>query len=114
MRTRRLWIVVIALAVLTPFGLWLPARFGAGGAWGEWSAREIGERLGYTPRGMAKVADRWDAPAPGYSPQGWERKPILHRGAAYLASAIAGAAAVVVIVFLLGRILTKRGRVDAS
>ncbi len=113
MTTRRLWIVVLILAVLTPLGLWLPARLGAGGAWGEWGPEELGQRVGFIPRGMAGMGERWRTPAPGYAPPGSEGKSLAHRSFAYIASALLGLLVVAAIMWALGRWLSNRERANA-
>ncbi len=108
MTARRLWIIVAVLAILTPIGLWLPERLGAGDAWGEWGAEDLVERIGFIPRGMARIAQLWKAPAPDYGPTGWEERPLYARGAAYVVSALVGIAVCGLAVWLLGRWLAKR------
>ena len=108
MKTRRLWIIVLLLAMLTPLGLWLPARLGAEGAWGEWSAQELEKQVGFVPRGLARLADRWKAPAPDYAPPGWERKLPVHQGVAYIASALLGLLITALAIYALGRWLARR------
>ena len=39
--TKKLWIGIVILTLLSPLGLIIPALFGAGGAWGEWGLEEI-------------------------------------------------------------------------
>ena len=113
MNTKRLWVIVLAIAVLTPLGLWLPARLGAGGAWGEWGADEVGRRLGFVPRGMAKITDLWGAPAPDYAPPGWEERSFAHRSAAYMASAVIGLIVIAALMLALGRLLSRREKAGA-
>ncbi|NIM69773.1 MAG: cobalamin biosynthesis protein, partial [Xanthomonadales bacterium] len=92
MTARRLWIIVLALAVLSPLGLWLPERLGAGDAWGEWSAEDLGRHIGFIPRGLARIADLWKAPIPDYGPPGWEGKSVVFQSLAYVVSAVVGLA----------------------
>ena len=113
MNTRRLWIILLVLAALTPLGLWLPARLGAGTAWGEWGPEELVKRVGFIPRGMARIAGLWKAPAPDYAPPGWEGKSLAHQSGAYIISAVVGLAVVAVIMWWLGRWLSKREKASA-
>ena len=113
MTARRLWIIVLVLAVLTPLGLWLPARLGAGSAWGEWGPRDLGDRVGFVPRGLARISDLWKAPAPDYAPRGWERKSLAHQSAAYIASALVGMCSAAALIYALGRWLARRGSTHA-
>ena len=75
--TRKLWIGLGALIVLSPLGLILPARFGAGTAWGEWSAEELRKLVGYVPKGMSAG---WNAPLPDYVARGRENAPCAFSG----------------------------------
>ncbi len=113
MRTRRLWIIVILLALLTPIGIWLPQRLRAGDAWGEWGPEDVEEQVGFLPRGLGRLAGLWKAPAPDYAPPGWEEKPFALQGAAYIASALVGLAMCGAIIWLLGRWLARKEKVRA-
>lgn len=113
MRTRRLWIIVVVLALLTPVGIWLPERLRAGDAWGEWGPEDLAEEVGFLPRGLARLAGLWRAPAPDYAPAGWEEKPLAVQGAAYIASALIGLLACAGIIWLLGRWLAAKGEARA-
>jgi cobalt/nickel transport protein len=88
--TKKLWIGIFVLIILTPLGLILPDYFKAGGAWGE-----------------NKLFSLWDAPLPDYSFKGWQDKAMLYKCFAYVIAAIVGIAVISGIVFLLGRILAK-------
>lgn len=112
--TTKLWIAVAALVVLSPLGLILPAKLGAGSAWGEWSAEEMENLIGYLPSGMARLADRWPAPMPDYALKGQERAPLGALSASYLLSGVLGVAVVVLVTILLGKALARRERPDAS
>jgi hypothetical protein len=113
MRTRALWVVVALLAVLTPLGLWLPQRLGAREAWGEWAPEEVGRQLGFVPRGLGRLADLWKAPIPDYAPRGWEARPFLQQGLAYVFSALLGIAVCAAAIWVLGRVIARRERSDA-
>lgn len=110
MKLRRLWLVLGVLAVLTPLGLWLPQRLGAGDAWGEWGPEEVGRQVGFIPRGLARLADLWRAPAPDYAPPGWEGRPFSHLSLAYIGSAVVGLGICAGLAWALGRWLTRRER----
>ncbi len=77
----RIAIVLGALVLLTPLGLYIPAHFHAGSAWGEWSSDEIkaevakitGVKEGYVPAGIAHAEQHgWQAPMPDYALRGQE------------------------------------------
>jgi len=114
MRTRRLWIGLVVLALLTPLGLCLPQRFRAGGAWGEWAPQEMGKQVGFVPEGMDQSSGRWHAPVPDYAPKGWADRSPLHLGLAYMASAIIGIAVCGLLAWGLGRWLSRKEKARAA
>ncbi len=78
------------LALLSPLGLLLPDWLGAGSAWGEWSAREIGRLVGYVPAGLQKMSSLWGGALPDYGAPGGG--PGLMRASLwYVLSGLAGA-----------------------
>ena len=111
---RKLWIGLAVLVFVSPLGLILPARFGAGSAWGEWSADELDKMVGYVPGGMDRVADLWHAPMPDYALKGQESAPLHALGVSYILSAVIGVVIVVALTLLLGRILARRESKDES
>jgi len=88
--TKKLWIGIFVLIILTPLGLILPDYFKAGGAWGE-----------------KKMVHLWNAPLPDYSFKGWQDKAIAYQCLAYVVAAIIGIAVIAGIVFLIGKGLSK-------
>lgn len=110
---KKLWIGLAALIVLSPLGLIIPARFGAGSAWGEWSADELDKMVGYAPDGMSGIADLWHAPMPDYALKGQESAPLQTLSLSYVLSAAVGVAVVVTLTLLLGRMLARREDKDA-
>jgi len=88
--TKKLWIGLIVLAVLTPLGLILPDYFKAGGAWGE-----------------KKILSLWNAPMPDYSFKGWHDKGLMHSSFSYIFSAILGIVLIAGIVYMLGKFWAK-------
>ena len=97
---RRLLKVVILLALISPLGILLPAWLGAGSAWGEWSAQEVAQMVGYLPKGMATWAQRWRAPLPDYAPP-WEGASAGWLALIYLCCAVV----TVGLLMLVGRVL---------
>ena len=89
--TARLWLGIAALIVLSPLGLILPEYFKSTGAWGE-----------------VRLSGGWQAPLADYGFRGWGEKGLVHSSAAYIVSAIAGIALIVIAVWLIGRILAKK------
>ncbi len=107
--TAKLWIGLAILVVFSPLGLILPEHFKAGSAWGEWGVDEMPKLVGYIPQGLEKIASIWNAPIPDYAFKDWGGKSLLHMSFAYIASAIIGIGAIVLIVLGTGKFLTKRG-----
>ena len=101
--TTKLWIALAALVVLTPLGLILPAKFGAGSAWGEWSGEEIKKLIGYVPKGMARLSGLWHAPLPDYGTPAQPGNPV-----GYVLSAVIGVAVVIGVSLLVGRLLARK------
>lgn len=106
--TTKLWIGIAILVLLAPLGIFLPEYFKAGDAWGEWSAETIKELVGYIPKGLEKLSNIWNAPLPDYAFQGWEEKGLGGLSLVYIFSAIIGILAVVCVVLLIGKLLSKK------
>ena len=103
---KKLWIGLIIMALLTPLGIYLPKMAGSDEAWGEWGAKTIANMLGYVPEGMKKIADIWKAPVPDYH-FGGEGASLGVQAAWYVLSALIGIAAVVLVVYLITRMLSR-------
>jgi len=110
----KLWIGLLALILLSPLGLILPAWLGGGTAWGEWSAQEIHKLIGYAPAGMTRLAERWRAPLPDYALNGQDGAGLRTLSLSYIMSAVVGVALVVGITMLIGRLLARREGHHAS
>ena len=102
--------LVGVLVVITPVGLYLPEVFGAGSAWGEWSAEEVRQMVGYLPSGLGRLGRLWHAPLPDYALRGQESGPIETLGWSYVLSGVLGTAAVMVVVMGLRRVTAGRRR----
>ncbi|HEY3284677.1 MAG TPA: cobalt transporter CbiM [Armatimonadota bacterium] len=107
---RRLVIGLGVLALLSPLGLYLPARFGGGTAWGEWSQEELTKALGYVPQGISRLGGTWRAPLPDYAPSGGESSPLVWSSLWYLASAAAGLAVLALVALILLRRVSRRAQ----
>ena len=103
----KFWIAIAVLIVLSPLGLLLPEHFRAGSAWGEWGSDEMQKLVGYVPRGLSKLADLWKAPMPDYAFKGWEERGLAHLSLAYIVSAALGIIAIIIIMWLLGKMFTR-------
>lgn len=97
----KLWILwgALGLAVLaTPIGL-----LASGTAWGEWGVEELHEMgLGFIPQGIERFTGWWPAPIPDY---GFSRMGAV---IGYILSALVGIAAVIFLMWILGRWLSRR------
>lgn len=105
----KLWVGIVILVLLCPLGLIVPAYFKAGTAWGEWGIVEIKGLSGYVPKGLARLANLWNAPIPDYAFKGWEEKGLKDLSFAYIISALVGIAIVVLLVMLIGKLLVRKG-----
>jgi len=106
--TTKLWIRIVILIGLSPLGFLLPKHFQAGVAWGEWGSDEINKLVGYVPKGLEKLSSLWKAPIPEYAFCGWKEKGLVQLSFAYIVSAGVGIIAVVLLVWLIGKILIKK------
>ena len=104
---QRLAIALAGLAVLSPLGLYLPAKFAAGTAWGEWSSGEIGKLAGYVPKQLDKVGSIWHAPIADYSLPGQESASLTTLSFSYVLSALVGIGLLVLVVYLCRRLYTQ-------
>ena len=110
----RLGIAVAALALLSPLGLVLAARFGGGTAWGEWSAEELSKLTGYLPSGFHRLSSLWRAPLPDYGPPGAEGASVALQSVWYAVSAALGAVAIAAVVLVLRHLFTRKGGDDRA
>ncbi len=101
---RLAWGIVI-LALLSPLGLWLPLRFQAGAAWGEWSAEEIGRQLHRTPAGLERLEALWHAPMPDYALPGQADATLPRLSLHYVLAGLLGVGAVTAIAAGLAKLL---------
>jgi len=104
----KLWIGIGILILLSPLGLILPARFGAGSAWGEWSSKELHKLVGYAPPGMSKLEGFWKAPMPDYAFKGQANAPLHTQSISYILSAALGVIVVAALAILIGKVLARR------
>ena len=105
--TKKLWIGIGILALLSPLGLIIPALFGAGGAWGEWGIATIEKVVGFVPEGMKRFADPGKAPLSGYAAPG-QSEGLVYESFGYIFSAIIGITLAAAIMFLLAKLLVRK------
>ncbi len=106
---KKLWICIGVLALLSPFGLLIPALFGAGGAWGEWSLEEIKKSIGYLPEGMKRLGHLWGSPMKDYAVPGQPGSPA-RKGLGYMLSAFLGVGFTACLAYLLARALGRKNK----
>lgn len=106
---KRLWIGLLIMALLTPLGIFLPEKFKAEEAWGEWGTDKLEKLLGYVPEGLKKLADLWKAPIPDYNFGGEGASKTL-QVVSYIASGFLGIGVCVLIVFIISRFIAKHGK----
>ncbi len=88
------WLVILlALAVLSPLGILIVGI--NSGAWGEWDS--VGN---WTPWKI------WHAPFNGYDFAGWNNNLTASIG--YIFSAFVGVAAIILVVYVLGRVMNRK------
>lgn len=105
----KLWIGVGILAILSPIGLYLPEKFKAGSAWGEWNNHELHSLVGYVPAGLKKLSALWSAVMPDYA---FKDSTPMSSGKirlSYVIAALLGIALCVGVMYLLGKFLAKKG-----
>ena len=121
--TRKLWIGIAALIVLTPLGI-----FAVGTAWGEWSARDVSNPQvrheiaaasryrsppAHAPEGLERLSALWRAPMSGYAPSF-----VRSASFGYFVSAMAGVGLVVllslVVRWLVSRKRSRRGFIEKT
>lgn len=88
--------LIIAMIILTPLGLLAKAT-----AWGEWSADQLKDVVGFVPSGM-KNGFNFNALMSDYGIKG------LPEAAGYILSAIAGAAILIIIFKVIGSLKNKK------
>ena len=105
----KLWVGLTILIIVSPLGLLVPAHFKAGTAWGERGADEIQKLVGYIPHGLERLSTFWNAPLADYALNGSDGKGSTYLSVGYVVSAFVGIIATVGVMFLLGKMLTKKG-----
>jgi cobalt/nickel transport protein len=103
---KKLWIGISIMALLTPIGIYLPEKFNAGDAWGEWGTDKLKELLGYVPAGLEKLADLWKPPVPDYN-FGGENAAMSTQVISYIISGAIGIAAGVILIYMITKLLIK-------
>lgn len=82
------------LVLFAPLGL-----LAQGTAFGEWGLDEMKDKLGFIPKGMARMAGHWNAPMQDYSIHGFD-KNLLQSSVGYIISAVAALLIIIIITYL--------------
>lgn len=104
--TRRLWVGLAVLMILTPLGL-----MAAGTAWGEWAHEDFadpaaraaiaaaagGSAPSAAPQGLEQLASVWTAPIPDYAPAFLKSAEL-----GYILSALFGAGLIIAVFLAIG------------
>lgn len=104
---KKIFIILVVLAILTPIGIFLPIAFNANDAWGEWSVETIKGLVGYVPEGLQKYSDVYKAPIPDYTLNETDTS-ITHQSLFYVLSGLVGIVATFGLTFLLSKYIIKK------
>ncbi|MBF0320943.1 MAG: cobalamin biosynthesis protein [Nitrospirae bacterium] len=104
---KKLWIGLVIMALMVPLGIVIPEKFGAAGAWGEWSAETLSQMLGYLPDGLRRYAGLWNAPIGDYSVASDSDNTFV-KSLSYIASGLIGAVIVGLCIFIISRTALRR------
>jgi len=112
----RLGIALAALVLLSPLGLYLPAKLHAGAAWGEWGSEEIRAEIarqtgapGYVPAGIKRSEESgWKAPLPRYALPGQQAAPLSKLSLSYIFSGAVGVAGLLLLLLATRRAWARK------
>jgi cobalt/nickel transport protein len=104
---KRLLVILVVLALVSPIGVYLPMRFNAEDAWGEWSMETIQRLVGFIPEGMKKDSDLWKALVPDYN-LGDDTSSFAVKAFSYILSGVIGIVVSILGVFGLSKLLVKK------
>lgn len=88
-----LWAILAIMIILVPIGL-----LSSGTPWGEWGRDEVLRLIGYVPAGMGGIGG-WKGVMPGYGAGQGRLTPFF-----YILSALGGSVAVVLAIYIWGKI----------
>ncbi|MBA4409795.1 MAG: cobalamin biosynthesis protein [Odoribacter sp.] len=103
---KKLLFILLGLCIITPIGIFIPMFFDAGDAWGEWSAETVKDLIGYTPAGLEKYSDVWNAPIPDYT-MNVDDTSVVHQSGYYIVSGIVGASLTYVVMLLISKLIVR-------
>ena len=100
---QRRWIVALLAVFVAAVPLGLIA---SGGAFAEWDSGELRKRLGYVPKGFARLGGHWHGLLPDYS---WTGASGVWTVVSYIVSALVGVAVLTAIVWLVVKLRQRTG-----
>ena len=104
---KKILIALVILAVVSPIGIYLPAKFNAEDAWGEWSTETIEKMIGFVPEKLKETADLWKAPIPDYN-LGDEKSTFTVQALSYILSGAIGIALSILLLYGISKLLVKK------
>ena len=104
---KKILLALVILALASPVGIYLPDKFKAGDAWGEWSLETVKELVGFEPAGMKKNAELWQAPIPDYN-LGDEKSSFSVQALSYILSGIIGIILCTGVLYLMARFVFQK------
>jgi cobalt/nickel transport protein len=104
---KKILVALIVLAVVSPIGIYLPMKFKAEDAWGEWSTETIQKLFGFVPKKLRETADLWKAPIPDYN-LGDDKSPFTLQALSYILSGVIGIVLCVLILYCASKLLVKK------
>jgi hypothetical protein len=109
--TKKIWIVIGILLLLSPLGVIIPVLFNTHGAWGEWGRDAIEKMVGFMPDGMKRLGGIWKAPMTGYAIPGQSRG-LASDSIGYILTGVVGVAVIAGIMYLLGKLVGRKNGPD--
>uniref|UniRef100_A0A7C3MPX9 Cobalamin biosynthesis protein n=1 Tax=Dictyoglomus thermophilum TaxID=14 RepID=A0A7C3MPX9_DICTH len=100
-KTKKLFIGIFILVLLSPLGILLPYFFRAGSAWGEWGPDELKEMIGYVPKDLERLSSFWNPVFPDYNLKSWIEKGLFYEILGYLITGLIGTAIVIIVTYLI-------------
>lgn len=94
------------MALMVPLGIVVPEKFGAAGAWGEWSSEALSQMLGYLPEGLSRHTGIWSAPIGDYDIAAGGTSRFV-KSLSYMASGLIGAAIAGLIIYIISKVIFR-------
>jgi cobalt/nickel transport system permease protein len=109
------------LVLLSPLGLYLPDKFNAGSAWGEWNTKEILAEMAkvsgnsdiYIPKGLQQAEQSgWKAPLPDYALPGQNSASLPALSLSYILSGALGVTLLGLLIMLSKRWFSRKDEIN--